>query len=263
MSASSHILGSSISGSIELLTLCSAGAYLVSAGILDRRLTRRLSKATKDMFIPCLVFVSILHTTHSAIETLLTSDESISALQQIWVPILLAFLVLGVGAAFAFPITRVIAADKQESVRRAIFLCLTLGNANVLPLLVMQSLCDTFPPLMETPQCYEKSMGYASLFLTIVNIISWMTLYQYLRASPDNVVGTLAAEEDPLLQEEGTTGVVANGDGAAPEEDFDEQDGFAEAVYRAFNSPIFLSMIAAVVIAITYPISSARNYLPD
>ena len=56
--------------------------------------------------------------------------------------------------------------------RRAIFACLILGNANSMPLIVMQSLCDTFPPLQQGGKCYVKSMGYASLFMTVVNIVA-------------------------------------------------------------------------------------------
>lgn len=182
MATSSRILQSSLSGSVELLTLCAAGALLVHTQVFDAEVTTQLSRAMKNLFIPALVFGSILHTAHSAIETLITSRDSV-ALQQIWVPVALAFLVFGMAAVFAYPITKLIASGKQEAVQRAVFACLVLGNANVMPLLVMQSLCATFPPLMSTPHCYDKSMGYASLFLTVINIIS-VSLSAFAHCSP-------------------------------------------------------------------------------
>lgn len=72
----------------------------------------------------------------------------------------------------ALPLTRIIAKDKEEAVRRTVFVCLVLGNANTMPLLVMQSLCSEFVPLQFDDKCYTQAMGYASLFMTVVNIVA-------------------------------------------------------------------------------------------
>lgn len=124
------------------------------------------------LFIPSLVFGSVLDTVHSAIKTASSSAGDPKALQDLWVPISLALGIFAVTALVAFPLTRFVGRNKQEPVRRAIFACLILGNANTMPLLVMQSLCTTFPPFESDSKCYTKAMGYASLYMTIVNIVA-------------------------------------------------------------------------------------------
>lgn len=93
-------------------------------------------------------------------------------MQHVWIPVLLAFITFLVSALIAFPLTFFLAQHKQEAVRRAMFACLILGNANSIPLLVLQSLCDTFEPLQEGGECYATSMGYATLFMTVINMIA-------------------------------------------------------------------------------------------
>lgn len=124
------------------------------------------------LFIPCLVFGSVLDTVYNAAQRANSSVGDSSAMQELWVPVVLAITVFVVTAIVAFPLTRIIAANKEEAVRRAIFACLILGNANTMPLLVMQSLCSEFSLMQFDGKCFTQSMGYASLFMTVVNIFA-------------------------------------------------------------------------------------------
>lgn len=137
-----------------------------------RALTIVYDTALYKLFIPSLIFGSVLDTVHNAIQQANEADGDPAALQDLWFPIVLAFAVFLVSGLIAFPLTYLVARRKEEAVRRAIFICLTLGNANTMPLLVMQSLCNTFEPLQEGGKCYTRSMGYASLYITIVNIVT-------------------------------------------------------------------------------------------
>eukprot|EP00178_Gracilaria_changii_P024990 TRINITY_DN759_c0_g1_i3.p1 TRINITY_DN759_c0_g1~~TRINITY_DN759_c0_g1_i3.p1 ORF type:complete len:330 (+),score=41.32 TRINITY_DN759_c0_g1_i3:727-1716(+) len=256
MSTSSQILGASIGGSVELLTLSAAGAAMVHIGVFTQPVTSALSRAVYLLFIPSLVFGSILETTHSALKSLRLNQGDASALQEIWVPVALAFLIYIITAFIAFPITRLIAREKQEAVKRAIFACLILGNANTMPLLVMQSLCQTFPPLQESQSCYAKSMGYASLFLTVVNIVSWTALFQYLMYSPDSSIAVVD-EEQPL---------VHHSNPPAPEHirpfdhedvDVERPDPIKEAILRALFSPPFIAVVSAMTCALIAPVGDA------
>lgn len=118
------------------------------------------------------MFGSVLDTVYNAAQRANSSVDDSSAMQELWVPIALAITVLALTAIVAFPVTRIIAANKEEAVRRAIFACIMLGNANTMPLLVMQSLCSEFSPFQFDGKCFIQSMGYASLFMTVVNMIA-------------------------------------------------------------------------------------------
>lgn len=93
-------------------------------------------------------------------------------MQELWVPTALAIAVFLVSSLVALPLTRIIAKNKEDAVKRTVFVCLVLGNANTMPLLVMQSLCSEFAPLQFDGKCFTQAMGYASLFMTIVNIVA-------------------------------------------------------------------------------------------
>lgn len=72
----------------------------------------------------------------------------------------------------AFPVTWVIASGKDELVKRAIFMCLVLGNSNSMALLIMQSLCDTYQPLGNVPKCVTRSTTYSTLFILPVTVLT-------------------------------------------------------------------------------------------
>lgn len=123
-----------------------------------------------QLFIPCLVFGSVLETAHSSINSLYHPSLS-SSIQELWVPISMAALRLALCAIISVPLVELIARKKEPAVKRVIFLCLLQGNSNTMPLLVMQSLCQNFSPFHEQPACYARAMGYASLFMVVVNVV--------------------------------------------------------------------------------------------
>ncbi|CAN8076853.1 unnamed protein product [Agarophyton chilense] len=256
MSTSSQILGASIGGSVELLTLSAAGAAMVHIDVFTQPVTSALSRAVYLLFIPSLVFGSILETTHSALMSVQQTGGNASSLQEIWVPVALALIVYLITAFIAFPITRLVARHKQEAVKRAIFACLILGNANTMPLLVMQSLCETFPPMQTAPQCYAKSMGYASLFLTVVNIVSWTALFQYLMYSPDSSV-TVLDEEQALLQHSSPPPPQHIRPLDHEDVDVNRHDPVKEAITKALLSPPFIAVVSAMTCALITPIGNA------
>lgn len=118
------------------------------------------------MFLPALVFTSILETVNHGL------TGTAGALQDVWVPLATAVLIFIVTAVIAHPLTLLLARDKEEVVRRVMWTCIVLGNSNTLALLVMQSICDSFSPLKEDPSCVVRSAGYASLYITIVTLFT-------------------------------------------------------------------------------------------
>lgn len=118
------------------------------------------------------MFGSVLDTAHRTIVTVKVHANDTTVLQDLWVPVALAFSVFLITLLIALPVTALVAARKEVAVRRAMFLCAMLGNSNTMPLLVMQSLCHSFTPLRDNNRCYATGVEYASLYMTVVNMVA-------------------------------------------------------------------------------------------
>lgn len=121
------------------------------------------------MFLPALVFSSVIKTV-----TYATSGRG-GTLQDVWVPITAAALIFIVAAVVTFPVVRFLLKEKEEFVRRAIWISLVLGNSNTLPLLVMNSICDCFEPLSTDPECLVRATGFSSLYTIVFTILTVST----------------------------------------------------------------------------------------
>lgn len=121
--------------------------------------------ATYKVFLPAFVFTATFETvSHGLSEN--------SGGRSIWVPIAVAFFIFLFSVAIAFPITLVLARGKEEAVKRVMWSCIVLGNWNTMALLVMQSLCGAISPLSEDPKCMVKSTGFASLYITVISLLT-------------------------------------------------------------------------------------------
>lgn len=120
------------------------------------------------MFLPALIFSSVIRTVNHAI----SSKEG--TLQDIWVPMASAVMIFVASSIMTLPMSFFLR-EKEEFVRRAIWACLVLGNSTVLPLLFMDSICDSFKPLSTDPECLVHVTGFSSLYAIVPTIFTVST----------------------------------------------------------------------------------------
>eukprot|EP00178_Gracilaria_changii_P004431 TRINITY_DN1711_c0_g1_i2.p1 TRINITY_DN1711_c0_g1~~TRINITY_DN1711_c0_g1_i2.p1 ORF type:complete len:396 (-),score=42.94 TRINITY_DN1711_c0_g1_i2:1184-2371(-) len=196
MQAFSTVLQVSIGGSVELLTLCAAGAALSHLGHWNGKISAAMSNGVYKIFFPALVFVAMLSTVQNALKH--SADaEALGSAQELWVPLCFSVIISLAMIIVAYPLTILLARNKSECTRRAIFMCIVLGNSNSMPLLIMQSLCDGYQPLSSNEQCFMKATAYGTLYISFVTFLGFSLIFPYvLSAAQDQ-----NQEEAPLLGE--------------------------------------------------------------
>lgn len=160
MSANLALAGAALSGTVQLLTFCFSGAYLASRNILSFTTWSSWSRAIYNVFLPCLLFVSIME----------TFTEVDSSDPRVYFRALWALVVLSISASVAYTVTS-IWSNLEEGVKRVVFIALLLGNANNLPILLIKRLCDNFDDLRDDETCSLRGTGYVAMYLT-----AWNTL---------------------------------------------------------------------------------------
>lgn len=172
-----RIFTASVTGSIELFLLVAVGARLAHMDILNRFVSRALSRAVLNFFLPALLFRSIVHTLHSM-------NEKENPNLFIFAPPLVAIFTQSLGLLLGLGIMKLFGANLEPMVRRACVLCVCFGNANTLPIMVLQTLCESFKPLADSAGgvtlCKEKSAGISALFLVIWSSAFWSVGLRYL-----------------------------------------------------------------------------------
>lgn len=157
------LLRISTGSTAELLLLSGAGALLAHLGHMSGTVCTALAQSLVLVFLPALLFGSILETVTSARAGSAPAHELVYIVA--WATTLLA-----VGGIVGMLVVAIVARKKEVAVKRAVFACVTLGNANTLPLLLMNGLCDGYAPIRDDPECVSKSTGYIALFLIAWNI---------------------------------------------------------------------------------------------
>lgn len=128
------LIRASAGGSLQLLSLCVGGAFLARAKILQRQTCSSWSKAIFSLFLPSLLFSSILQTVHDAkLDVERSSPESF----QLLIPAFWAVITLLTSSIVAEVVLSRLLREYEQSVRRVLFIALLLGNANNLPILLL------------------------------------------------------------------------------------------------------------------------------
>lgn len=92
-----------------------------------------LPTAIFNLFLPSLLFGSILHTIHFA-----RTEVNEWGSEQLLVPPIWALITLTASATVARIVIFLFVHDVEEAVRRVLFISLLLGNANNLPILLIE-----------------------------------------------------------------------------------------------------------------------------
>ncbi|CAN8063326.1 unnamed protein product [Agarophyton chilense] len=160
MEAFATVFQVSFGGSVELLTLCAAGAALSHLGHWNAKVSAALSN----------VFVAMLGTVQNAINHSHDGKTQASA-QELWIPLCFSVIISLAMMVVAYPLSTMLARNKSEFTKRVIFMCIVLGNCNSMPLLIMQSLCDGYQPLRSNEQCFMKATAYGTLYISFVTFL--------------------------------------------------------------------------------------------
>lgn len=123
---------------IDLLTHHENGLVYIFLARMHTKQKNQNQKKTAifKLFLPLLLFLSIMETVHNARRDM-HADMSADPLQLILPPVW-AFVVLAVSAIVGKLAIRMFVHDRDEAVRRILFVALLLGNANNLPLLLIR-----------------------------------------------------------------------------------------------------------------------------
>ncbi len=181
----------SLNGTVELLALSLAGSYLAHLNILRGAAILALSESTSaradtaracsrhlhanhppcqavmmEVLIPAILYISVLDAIHTAL-----ASRTSSSLAAIIFPPLWGIIVPVIGCVVAVIVVRVFARGKAEPVQRVILLCIMMGNAGNMPLLILFALCDNFAPLGDDPKCVPQSFALASMYCITWEII--------------------------------------------------------------------------------------------
>ncbi len=223
MSASAGTVAwASLNGTFELLALCSAGAYLAHRGVLNGKAVLTLSESTLSppraffftasscrqaesdlvalvrvvmvttLLIPAMIYYSMVEGLQAARENM-----TLSSVAEIVFPPLWCIVVLSIGLAVAVPSTWLLARGKMEPVRRAIIVCIMVGNGRSMPLLIMSALCDNFAPFRSDTRCVARAAELVSLFCIVWNFVLWVPVFAYMVSAPD--AEPEGSVEDPLV----------------------------------------------------------------
>ncbi len=188
----------SLNGTIVLLFISGAGAYLAhkkilvgkavfafSEGKVNLKITQNhVSDKRRIVFVnvllPSLLYISILEGVYEARLSSLKSGWFSILFPPIWGLFTPLF-----GVLIGWVVVRICAGKKAEVVQRTAMMTIAFGNAGNLPLLLLTALCDTYTPLKSDPSCYLNSASLTSLFTIGWNVIFWVPYFSYIVSAPD------------------------------------------------------------------------------
>lgn len=176
MSTNVALARAAVSGTAQLLTLCAFGAYLAFRQVLSLSSCSAWSQAIFNVFLPSLLFVSILETLSQIDSTDFT----------VYLPALWAVVTFFVSGVVTFIVVTLGGNGVEEGVRRVLFVALLLGNANNLPILLLRSLCDNYEGLRDDETCVSRGVGYVAMFLAAWNTFMWTIVLSYILNTPDD-----------------------------------------------------------------------------
>lgn len=174
MSIGLALIRASAGGSVQLLILCAGGALLARKGVLDKSACSSWSRgmlylhlvanllsqcivlsskfdltilfyfgfklAIFNLFLPSLLFSSILQTVYNAKEELQHSSWDSF---QVLIPGIWALVTLLASSLVADAVVSSFTRHIEDPVKRILFISLLLGNANNLPILLINKYGDT------------------------------------------------------------------------------------------------------------------------
>ena len=120
------------------------------------------------LFNPALVFIPVLTASYSLRKTMFNPRLHFnpSAVQDIVVPFTYSVLLSTLSAILFFLLVLFIGRGKHPFVRVSMWCTLFLGNATILPVIILQSLCRTLPNLhQDYEQCNSDATSYSAIFL--------------------------------------------------------------------------------------------------
>ncbi|GAB0494611.1 hypothetical protein MMPV_005905 [Pyropia vietnamensis] len=175
----------SASGSVELLILCAAGGYLSSQSLLPPTIAVALSRMIVALFLPCLLFISIVETLYAAAQSPVTSTTPVLLAMPAWALVIL----VECAAVGTYISRRWLSPGLSRPDRRACVVACVFGNSGQLPILLSGSVCDNYGPLAGDAGCKARATGYCSLYLLVWSSTLWTLGNRYL-------AGALAEEEE-------------------------------------------------------------------
>lgn len=170
------IFQASASGSVELLILCAAGGYLSSQSLLSPAIAVALSRMIVALFLPCLLFISIVETLYAAAQSPVTSTTPVLLAMPAWALVIL----LECAAVGTYINRRWLSPGLSRPDRRACVVACVFGNSGQLPILLAGSVCDNFGPLAGDAGCKARATGYCSLYLLVWSSTLWTLGNRYL-----------------------------------------------------------------------------------
>lgn len=177
----------SSSGSIELLILCAAGGYLSSQSLLPPSIAVALSRMIVALFLPCLLFISIVETLYAAAQSPVTSTTPMLLAMPVWALVIL----VECAAVGTYINRRWLSPGLSRPDRRACVVACVFGNSGQLPILLAGSVCDNYGPLAGDAGCKARATGYCSLYLLVWSSTLWTLGNRYLAGAleGEDIVG--------------------------------------------------------------------------
>lgn len=166
----------SASGSVELLTLCAAGGYLSSQSLLPPAIAVALSRMIVALFLPCLLFISIVETLYAAAQSPVTATTPVLLAMPVWALVIL----IECAAVGTYISRRWLSPGLSRPDRRACVVACVFGNSGQLPILLAGSVCDNYGPLAGDAGCKARATGYCSLYLLVWSSTLWTLGNRYL-----------------------------------------------------------------------------------
>lgn len=204
----------SASGSVELLTLCAAGGYLSSKSLLPPAIAVALSRMIVALFLPCLLFISIVETLYAAAQSPVTATTPVLLAMPVWALVVL----IECAAVGTYVSRRWLSPGLSRPDRRACVVACVFGNSGQLPILLAGSVCDNFGPLAGDAGCKARATGYCSLYLLVWSSTLWTLGNRYLTGAlvedgEDGVGGGVSSSLSSVTRAV-STGAGGSGGGA-------------------------------------------------
>jgi predicted permease len=170
MSQTLDVIWVAVRAILQVFITTGVGAVLAHMGHLGRETLTSLGRISYFVLIPCMAFYKIC--------VGVRLEQLLDAWPFLIYPTLFALGGLGVGAA----LTRLLKIESKP-LRHSIVVTLMFGNYGNLPFSLLETITKDVSPFSEDPISMQRSLAYASIFLSTASLWLWSFGPWYIKKS--------------------------------------------------------------------------------
>ena len=158
---------------LQVFLVVGIGAVMSRMGFLGRETLTSLGKMSYYMFIPALAFYKIC------------VGVRLDQLLDAWPFLIYPSIIAGFGFLIGIAVTRIFKVESKP-LRHSIVVTLMFGNYGNLPLSLLETITNDVWPFTEDPASTQRSLAYASIFLSTASLWLWTFGPWYIKSSRDD-----------------------------------------------------------------------------